>query len=176
MHKRKALLMAASIGSLLTGCARFNRNGAGDTEWFVVEASPLDRAKLIYHPAAGNPSGKGQQTVDISGSGLLQLISGSSERALTSFWTDPEADNWEDLYTDRLFLQRDEITLLLQRLVDCGAFPKKANKGVDEPRPNPPYVILYTHIGQHKALQVTTDENILYIAELILKEFAADDN
>ena len=174
MGAKRLIFGLGALLLLLAGCTTTgDRPEKPQFVGFKVNASPLDRVKLIYHPAPNNPKWKQKCTIDISGSGMLELRSGKSERVNESFWQKPEAENWSDMHYDRLNLQPADTQLLLQRIVDCGAFPHKESIKLPE-IPPAPYVIVYAQIGRHRAVQIKADPRFFRIAELLLAEFEAD--
>ena len=165
------IFKAISLTSLIiiTGCALTDEK---EDEYisFRVKPSPLDNILIVYYPDPKSPSGANPSKINISGSGLIDMQTGSSKRVTDPFWDEPYTDNWNDIQSDRIQLSSDETKLLMQRLVDCGVFPRIPRKKPKE-LPTAPYVVMRSKIGLNSSFEVTNDRRFIYIAELLMAEF-----
>jgi hypothetical protein len=115
------LLLAAA------GCASLNEVR------FTVEPSALDYAQFrIIRPSPVD--GKSETIrIDLSGSGFLEMLTGTSERVTDSFWRQSEDPAWQDLHRTHAILSPDETAIIFQKLVDLGIFDHKQPKEATPP-------------------------------------------
>ncbi len=89
---------------MVTGCQTF------EPKPIIVEPSFRDYALINYYPEF-KESEKGKQLLirlELNGTGLLKCTQGRSSRVSSSWWN-PKDDNWENYFTDQIFINEDSL-------------------------------------------------------------------
>jgi hypothetical protein len=137
---------------------------------FRVELSPLDYAQILLQPGTGAGGGDIVPTrIDVSGSGLVTMQRGRSARVTSSFWDQPQGDDWDDYETDRVFLPESETRAVFQALVNAGIFERGQR---EDPSPQAPRcVVILAEINGRKNAVVTDGERFLNIFDQVMRRF-----
>jgi len=120
-----ALLLLAGVA----GCGIF-----WDDPYVQVTTSPLNWVEIHYYNANREPIRR--ETVRVTGSGLVEVKSGTSRRVSDSFAKSMTDATWDDYNTQQYQVDPEHVQALFQDLVNAGIFDKdKVLKNTRHPSP-----------------------------------------
>lgn len=106
-------IVGAMLLALLGGCGLF-----WDDPYIQVTEAPLNWCEIHYYNARREPVRR--DSIRLSGTGLVEVRSGTSRRVSDSFakaMTDP---TWDDLHTQQYYVDPQHIREVFQSLVNAG--------------------------------------------------------
>lgn len=110
---KKVYLIMLGLLTLCGGCGLF-----WDDPYIQVTTAPLNWCEIHYYNARHEPVRR--DSIRLSGTGLVEVRSGTSRRVADSFakvMTDP---TWDDLSTQQYYVDPQHIREVLQGLVNAG--------------------------------------------------------
>ncbi len=116
MKKRFAFL-ALALGVLAGGCGLF-----WDDPYILVTEAPLNWCEIHYYNARNEPIRR--DSVRITGSGFVEVRSGTSRRVSDSFAKNMEDPSWNDYSTQRFTVDPGHVREVFQSLVNAGLLDK----------------------------------------------------
>ncbi len=113
--KMKAFLLLPL--ALLSGCALLF-----DDPYVTVTTTPLNWCEIHYYNATRDPIRR--TSVRVTGSGLVEVRTGTSRRVSDSFAKNMADETWNDLTTRQYTVDPEHVRELFQNLVNAGLFDK----------------------------------------------------
>ncbi len=150
---------------LATGCQTFTPKPV------VVEPGFRDYALLNYYPEF-NKAEKGKQLLirlELNGTGLLKCTQGRSSRVSSSWWN-PKDDNWENYFTDQVFINADNLQASLQALADLGILKRK-QQGDQRVDKLGAYLVLQARIGKKEGFMMTDSPEAMQLYKKLYANF-----
>jgi len=125
LFRGAALALLAGVA----GCAIF-----WDDPYVQVTTSPLNWVEVHYYNAKREPIRR--ESVRVTGSGLVEVKSGTSRRVSDSFAKSMTDATWDDYHTQQFQVEPDHVQVLFQDLVNAGLFDKdKVMRNTKHPSP-----------------------------------------
>ncbi len=127
---KSVLACCAAAGlAALGGCGLF-----WDDPYVAVTTAPLNWCEVHYYNARYEPVRR--DTVRISGTGLVEVRSGTSKRVSDSFAKSMDDPTWEDISSQQYYVDPNHVREVFQDLVNAGLFDKdKILKSTKYPSP-----------------------------------------
>jgi hypothetical protein len=127
---RTALVALASAGlAAFSGCGLF-----WDDPYVLVTTAPLNWCEVHYYNARREPVRR--DSVRISGTGHVEVRSGTSKRVSDSFAKTMDDPTWDDFSSQQYYVDQNHVRELFQDLVNAGLFDKdKILKSTKYPSP-----------------------------------------
>lgn len=123
-----ACLAAAGLAAL-GGCGLF-----WDDPYVAVTTAPLNWCEVHYYNARFEPVRR--DTVRISGTGLVEVRTGTSRRVSDSFAKSMDDPTWDDCSSQQYYVDPNHVREVFQDLVNAGLFDKdKILKSTKYPSP-----------------------------------------
>lgn len=166
----RARLLPPLLSVALAGCGTYGARGAAR---FEVQANFLDHVTFTFLEAGGASPGDAPVLVRItlSGSGHAHYAKGRSSRVHDPFWSDRTEKFVDDLFTDQLVLDEQQVREVLQALVNAGVFDrKKQGRHIADPRND--HVLIRANIGDRRAVVVTDAPDVVGIFTDLAARFA----
>lgn len=138
---------------------------------FEVEPSGLDWIEIAYYPAKNDPKVKFPCRLSIFGAGEVEFKTGRSPRLWSSFSDKVDDPYWNDLYSDRMHLPKDEMLSVFQAFVDEGIVPKDLFTRKTE-AVKPPYVNISAQIGREEVRMATDNKFLVGLVEEAIENFS----
>lgn len=115
---KNSLAALAVFGlAALAGCGLF-----WDDPYVRVTAAPLNWCEVHYYNARYEPVRR--DTVRISGTGLVEVRSGTSRRVTDSFAKVMDDPTWDDISSQQYYVDQGHVRDVFQELVNAGLFDK----------------------------------------------------
>lgn len=112
----KLLVVPCSL-LLLSGCGLF-----WDDPYVKVTATPLNWCDIHYYNASRDPVRR--VSVRITGSGFVDVKSGTSRRVSDSFAKSMDDETWDDYRNRQFSVDPEHVREVFQNLVNAGLFDK----------------------------------------------------
>ncbi len=127
---KSVLACCAAAGlAALGGCGLF-----WDDPYVAVTTAPLNWCEVHYYNARFEPVRR--DTVRISGTGLVEVRTGTSRRVSDSFAKSMDDPTWDDYNTQQYYVDPNHVREVFQDLVNAGLFDKdKILKSTKYPSP-----------------------------------------
>lgn len=123
-----AVLATAGLATL-AGCGLF-----WDDPYVAVTTAPLNWCEVHYYNARYEPVRR--DTVRISGTGFVEVRSGTSKRVSDSFAKSMDDPTWDDYSSQQYYVDPNHVRNVFQELVNAGLFDKdKILKSTKYPSP-----------------------------------------
>lgn len=123
-----AVLATAGLATL-AGCGLF-----WDDPYVAVTTAPLNWCEVHYYNARYEPVRR--DTVRISGTGFVEVRSGTSKRVSDSFAKAMDDPTWDDYSSQQYYVDPNHVRNVFQELVNAGLFDKdKILKSTKYPSP-----------------------------------------
>ena len=127
MKSLKLIIMALAV-AFFSGCGLF-----WDDPYILVTEAPLNWCEIHYYNARKEPVRR--DTVRISGTGLVEVRSGTSRRVSDSFAKETSSSGGE-FHTQRVYVDPQHVREEFQTLVNAGLFDKdKSFTSTKQPSP-----------------------------------------
>ncbi len=136
-----------------------------------VSLSGLDWMEISYYPADDNPRIPEACRLSLFGAGEVIFKTGRSPQIWDSFSEDVAHPDWNEVYTDRMHLSREEMREVFQAFVDEGLVPSSWPIRRAEPI-DKPYVRIVAQIGMEKVRRITDNRNLVDLVEAALENFS----
>ena len=165
--------LALSMTILLSGCAFLkpvDKDGRIIHKQFEVEVSGLDWLEMVYFPAPNDPEIRNICRLSIYGTGERVFRTGRSPRLADSFSDAVGDPYWNDYFSDRIHLDREEIQEVFQIFVDEGIVPKNQRRVSKQPY-RKPYITAAAQIGNEKVRLLTDNKYLVQLAEEAIENF-----
>lgn len=161
----KSILVILFVVLAASGCQTF------ESKPIIVDPGFRDYALLNYYPKFDDKM-KGQQKLirlALNGTGLLKCTQGNSSRVSSSWWN-PKDDNWDNYFTDQVFLSEKDITSAFQALVDLGILVRK-KQGDQRQDKLAAYLVLQGRIGKKQGFIMTDSQEAMALYSRLYKNF-----
>ncbi len=169
---KHALSALAALSTILTsGClSPLDSSGRLTHKEVTVELSSLDWIEIAYFPASEDPLVKGPCRLSLFGVGEVMFKTGRSPQLWDSFSDKVSDPYWNELFSDRMHLARDEMQTVFQAFVDEGLIPKYSfTRKVEDLKP--PYVNISAQVGRDKIRMATDNPHLVQLVEDSLYNF-----
>ena len=161
----KSIISILLVALVMTGCQTFKPKPV------VVDPGFRDYALLNYYPEFSEKE-KGKQLLirlELNGTGLLKCTKGRSSRVSSSWWN-PKDDNWDNYFTDQIFIGEDDLQTSLQTLVDIGILKRKM-QGDQRTDKLGAYLVVQTRIGKKEGFMMTDSAESMQLYEKLYARF-----
>ncbi len=111
--KKYGLLLLLGAPVLLGGCGLF-----WDDPYIQVSEAPLNWCEIHYYNARNAPVRR--DSIRISGTGLIEVRSGTSRRVSDSFAKEMADPTWDDFNTQNYYVDPRHVREVFQTLVNAG--------------------------------------------------------
>jgi hypothetical protein len=168
---QKFVLLAFMVLLAASGCvSSTDEQGRLRHKQFEVEPSGLDWIEIAYYPAQNDPLVKFPCRLSLFGAGEVEFKTGRSPRLWSSFSDKVNDPYWNDLYSDRMHLPKEEMQSVFQAFVDEGIAPRDEFTRKTEAVKRP-YVNISAQIGREKIRLATDNKYLVDLVEEAMENF-----
>ncbi|MBQ9726067.1 MAG: hypothetical protein IJV65_01000 [Kiritimatiellae bacterium] len=164
----RVLAFAAPALLAAAGCASVDSEGRLRHRQFAVKGSGLDWLEVAYEPAPGDERFPYPVRLSFAGSGRLEMKTGPSPQIADPFSQDYRNPRWNDLVSDSVMFEPDEMKAAFQQLVDEGLVAKAP--APDARKLKRPYVNYAGTINLEKFRYLTDNARLVRLFEAAMEE------
>ena len=165
--------LTAALALATSGCAWLTGYDAGGQlapKLFTVDLSSLDWIEISYFPRDNDPVFALPCRLNLMGSGEIIFQTGRSPRLWDSFSEKVQDPYWDELFTDRMHLERADMQALYQELVDAGLYPLRPSR-VRQQEISKPFARVNGKIHRERVLRIVSERRLIRIIERTLDSF-----